>query len=100
MKHYEISVIASRRSRPVDLETASQRVGLHPDLIRELVGVHLVEATRDLSFDEAAMNRLRQIASLRAGEKMSFRTIRMVLRLVDRLEEAENELRYLREMSR
>lgn len=96
----EIVVISANAPDLVDLKTASQQTGLHPDLIAELVEVHLVLATASLQFDRRGLNRLHQIANLRDQDNLSFRMVRSIVRLIDRLETAEEELRSLREQSR
>ena len=54
----------------------------------------------DWEFDERAIYRLRQIDFLRQHHHTSLRVIRDILRLLDRLEEAELEVRRLREQLR
>jgi DNA-binding transcriptional MerR regulator len=87
------------------LETAAELTGVHRDLILEFARAELlpsVEAGGDesrLRFDEHAIYRLRQIDVLQKHHT-SLRVIRDILRLLDRIEEAELEIHRLRELLR
>ncbi|NNE91159.1 MAG: hypothetical protein HKN23_05890 [Verrucomicrobiales bacterium] len=101
----EITIPVSEPKRVVDLDAASQISGIHRELIRELVRGRLVRPIRSgetdrLLFDDRGLTRLRQIADLHFGEKLHFRTVRLIVRLLDRIEVAETELKYWRELNR
>lgn len=85
----------------IDLETASEASGMHPEMILEFVRSELVLiARKDRQgrpyFDEYAVCRLRQIQYLRESQSAHLHAIRLMLKLVDRAECAERELRQLR----
>lgn len=93
-------------SRFISLTRASELTGLHPEMILEFVRAGLVplaaphprSGTQD-GLDESALGRLHQIADLR-DDQVNLRTVRYIMRLLDRLETAEHELRILRERLR
>lgn len=81
---------------------ASMLTGFHPGQIEEFEKGGLVRrAGSDPSgrplFDEAGLCRLRLLSGLRQREKMSLRMTRLFCQLLDRLEQAEAEVRSLRE---
>ena len=89
----------------IDLESASRLSGMHPVMILEFVRAELVEAARvdregNPCFDEEAIFRLRQIEHMRTRQGAHLSTIRLVIRLIDRAESAERELRRLRNRMR
>ena len=92
-------------ARRFNLETAAKLTGVHRDIILEFARAELlpsVEVAGDearLRFDERAIYRLRQIDVLRRHHT-SLRVIRDILRLLDRIEEAELEIHRLRELLR
>jgi chaperone modulatory protein CbpM len=86
---------------PVDrlsLDVTARRSGVHPDLVRRLVALGLVEASRDrdgrLWFDPAAPATLARIQRLRAGLHLNYASVGLVLDLLERISELEAELRY------
>ena len=89
-----------------DLDTTAELSGVHRDLILEFTRAELLPTVRSgegesvWQFDERAIYRLRQIDSLRERHHTSLRVIRDILRLLDRLEDAEIEVRRLREQLR
>jgi hypothetical protein len=93
----------SQRFHSHDLLTTSRLTGLHEGLIVEFARGGLVSVSAEPNgsneprFDEKALCRLRQIAQLHQQQKVNLRTIKLIVRLLDRLEEAEKELRILRE---
>ena len=93
-------------ARWFDLDTTAELTGVHRDLILEFTRADLLSTVRageDESvwqFDERAIYRLRQIDSLRQRHHTSLRVIRDILRLLDRLEDTEMEVRRLREQLR
>jgi len=92
-------------ARRFNLESAAELSGVHRDLILEFARAELlpsVEAGGDesrLRFDEHAIYRLRQIDVLQKHHT-SLRVIRDILRLLDRIAEAELEIHRLRELLR
>lgn len=90
-----------------DLETAAELSGMHPGIILELVRSRIVTLTQireedpdSPRFDARAIYRLRQIAVLREERTLDMHSVRFVIGLIERLENAERELRELREKSR
>lgn len=88
-----------------DLETAAELSGLHPGIILELVRSRIVAHMRQDSpdsprFDALAIYRLRQIEVLREEKTLNMHSLRFVISLIERLENAQRELRELREKSR
>lgn len=82
-----------------DLLTTADLTGMHPEMILEFSRSRMVRSQPSANgaprFDQHAIFRLRQIATLRQHHSMRLRSIRLVLELVDRLEAAEAELRRL-----
>ena len=92
---------AAPHARDFTLASASELSGMHPEMILEFVRADLVHVTsRDRSgapvFREHDIARLRQIELLRSADRVSLRTIRHLMKLEDRLDAAERELRILR----
>lgn len=93
-------------ARYFDLDTTAELSGVHRDLILEFTRAELLSSVRSgedesgWQFDERAIYRLRQIDTLRQRHHTSLRVIRDILRLLDRLEDSEMELRRLREQLR
>lgn len=89
----------------IDLDAASQASGMHPEMILEFVRSELVFIARQDRqgrpyFDEQAVYRLRKIQYLRESQNAHLQTVRIILKLVDRAEAAERELRELRDRLR
>lgn len=87
-----------------DLETAAELSGIHPGVILELVRSRVLARIQEIEsesdsprFDARAIYRLRQIEVLREDRTLSMHTVRFVIGLIERLENAERELRTLRE---
>jgi chaperone modulatory protein CbpM len=83
--------------RRMDLESFARRSGLHPDLVRRLVALGLVEATTDASGDWwLADNQLvvaARIQRLRAGFALNYAALGLVIDLLDRIAELESAAR-------
>jgi len=80
------------------LRAASRISGMHPDMIPEVARARLVVvAERDGAglpfFDRRALERLELIQYLRLQQRANLRTVRMIVRLIERAERAERELR-------
>lgn len=85
------------RRRQLDLETFARACDLHPELVRRLVALGLVDAWRDHSGDlwfapqsVAAAGRLER---LRLGLSLNYASLGVVVDLLDRIAELEAELR-------
>jgi|GEM_PF-1387525 len=86
----------------VDLDSASQLSGMHPEMILEvaraqLVFASIIDVSGDSYFDCVAIARLRLIEHLRVGQRAHMRTIRLIIQLTDRAESAERDLHQIRE---
>lgn len=88
-----------RSVRGFSLSTASELTGLHPEFIEEILRASFVHAADPAGtvFDERGLCRLRQIADLHHRQGLNLRTVKLIVDLLDRLEDAEVELRALRE---
>lgn len=86
-----------------DLRAAAEASGMHPEMIREFQRARVVHAVNDNEdgdcyFDEHGIRRLRHIEYLRSDRHLSLHVICLLLRLLDRAERAEAELKRLREL--
>ncbi|MFJ1914496.1 chaperone modulator CbpM [Streptomyces sp. NPDC088147] len=83
--------------RGLSLESVARRSGMHPEMVRRLVTLGLVDATRDpagrLRFDRSAPRTLARIQRLRAGLPLNYASIGLVLDLLDRIGRLEAALR-------
>jgi hypothetical protein len=88
-----------RRSRIdlLDLEAFAGRARLHPELVRRLIALGLVEAQRDpangLWLAPAQLATVARIQRLRAGFSLNYAAVGLVLDLLDRIEDLEAALR-------
>ena len=85
-----------------DLDRAAELSGMHPEMIVEFLRAGVIHPTGDeseagLQFDQTMIGRMRQIEHLRTNENISLRLICHIVRVLDRLEDSERELRILRE---
>ena len=83
-------------SRPRPSGTAGS-AGLHPELVRRVVKLGLVQATRDsageLWFTRAELVTVARIQRLRTGLSLNWAAIGLVLDLLDRIDVLERDLR-------
>jgi len=85
--------------RPVrlDLETFARATATHPELIRRLVALGLVDADRDaagqLWFSPAQLAVVARIQRLRAGFALNYAAVGLVTDLLDRIAVLETALR-------
>jgi chaperone modulatory protein CbpM len=81
----------------LSLEGFAGRAGLHPELVRRLVALGLVQASRDqagrLWFAPAELVTVARIQRLRAGLSLNYAAIGLVLDLLDRIDVLERALR-------
>ncbi|MFD6162879.1 chaperone modulator CbpM [Nocardia sp. NPDC060256] len=78
------------------LDEFSRRSGLHPDMVRRLVALGLLDGARegtDLRFEPAAVAVVARIQRLRSGLGLNYAAIGLVLDLLDRIEELEADPR-------
>ena len=85
------------RPARLDLETFARAAAVHPDLIRRLVALGLVDADRDtageLWFSPAQLRVVARIQRLRAGFALNYAAIGLVTDLLDRIVVLEAALR-------
>ncbi|MCU1457008.1 MAG: hypothetical protein JWL73_1100 [Actinomycetia bacterium] len=81
----------------LDLETFSRRISMHPDLVRRLVALGLLEAQRDaageLCFPPSQLAAASRIQRLRAGFNMNYAAVGLVMDLLDRIDVLERAVR-------
>ena len=88
-----------RRSRAplLDLDTFATRARLHPELVRRLVALGLLEAHSDAAdrwwLAPAELATAARIQRLRAGFSLNYAAVGLVLDLLDRIEALEAALR-------
>ena len=92
------------RSARLNLEAFARATGTHPDLIRRLVALGLLEADRDAAGDlwfapsqVAAMGRVQR---LRAGFGLNYAAVGLVTDLLDRITVLETALQEARRPGR
>jgi chaperone modulatory protein CbpM len=95
---------ALARPARLDLETFARAAAVHPDLIRRLVTLGLVDADRDaagqLWFSPAQFAVIARIQRLRAGFALNYAAIGLVTDLLDRIAVLETALRSNRQPGR
>ncbi len=97
-----------RAARPslerLSLEEFAALSGLHPDLIRRLVALGLIEAYRDpagqLWFFRSELAAVARVQRLRAGFALNYAAIGLVTDLLDRIAALEAALRTYRRPGR
>jgi len=98
-----VSYALARPARParLDLETFARAAAVHPDLVRRLVALGLVDADRDaagqLWFSSAQFAVTARIQRLRAGFALNYAAIGLVTDLLDRIAVLETALRSSRQ---
>ena len=85
------------RSARLSIEEFALLSGLHPDLIRRLVALGLIDADRDtageLWFSRGELTALARVQRLRAGFALNYAAIGLVTELLDRIAVLEAALR-------
>jgi chaperone modulatory protein CbpM len=84
-------------ARQMDLDAFARAGGLHPDVVRRLVALGLLEPYQDragtLWFPTAQLLTLARIQRLRAGFSLNYAAVGLVIDLLDRVAELESALR-------
>ena len=94
------------RIRParLSLDEFAVATGLHPDLIKRLLALGVVEATRDpagdLWFSRSQVAAVARVQRLRAGFALNYAAISLVTDLLDRIAVLEAALRGARRPGR
>ncbi len=91
------ALIRARRETRLDLGTFARASGTHPELIRKLVALGLLEARQDpageLWFPPGQLAALGRVQRLHAGFAMNYAAIGLVTDLLDRIAALEEALR-------
>ena len=88
---------ALTRPYRLSLESYAQVTGVHPDLVRRLVVLGLLEATRDAQgawwFNPTQVKEMARIQRLRMSLNLGYCAIGLVVELLDRIAELERAQR-------
>ncbi len=91
------TLVRRSRAQLMDADTFARRARLHPELVRRLVALGLLEAERDaggrLWLAPTELATVARIQRLRAGFSINYAAVGLVLDLLDRIEELEAALR-------
>ena len=92
------------RSARLSLDEFAAMTGVHPDLLRRLVVLGIIEARRDsageLWFSRSQLAEVARMQRLRAGFALNYAAIALVTDLLDRITELEAALRAARRPGR
>ena len=85
------------RAPRLDLDEFAAAAGLHPDLVRKLVALGILDASRDsagrLWFARAELTQVGRIQRLRAGFALNYAATGLVIDLLDRIAVLEAAMR-------
>ena len=91
---------ALARPHRLSLDSYAQLAGVHPELVRRLVALGLLEVTRDaqgrLWFDPSQVKEMARIQRLRTSLNLSYCAVGLVVELLDRIAELERAQRRTR----
>jgi len=92
---------ALARPNRLGLDTFARVTGVHPELIRRLLALGLLETTRDAEggpwFDTAEVRAMARIQRLHNGLNLSYAALGLVIDLLDRIEQLERLERHHRQ---
>jgi chaperone modulatory protein CbpM len=84
------------RPQGLDLDAFARTTGLHPDLVRRLMALGLLEPDRDAAgrprFTRRHLTAVARIQRLRAGFALNYAALGLVLDLLDRVAQLEAAL--------
>jgi chaperone modulatory protein CbpM len=87
------STYALTRPHRLDLDTYARLTGVHPELIRRLVALGLLESTRDaaggLWFETTQVRAMARIQRLHNGLLLNYAALGVVIDLLDRIAQLE-----------
>jgi hypothetical protein len=85
------------RTQLMDVESFARATGLHPELVRRLVSLGVLDATRDaageLRLPPAQLAAAARIQRLRAAFSLNYAALGLVMDLLDRIDVLERALR-------
>ena len=88
---------ALARPYRLSLDSYAGVTGVHPELVRRLVAIGLLEVTRDaqgrLWFDPSQVREMARIQRLRMSLNLGYSAIGLVVELLDRIAELEKRQR-------
>ena len=88
---------ALARPHRLSLDSYAQATGVHPELVRRLVALGLLEVTRDahgrLWFHPSQVREMARIQRLRMSLNLGYSAIGLVVELLDRIAELERTQR-------
>ena len=88
---------ALARPYRLSLDSYGQATGVHPELVRRLVALGLLEVSRDaqgrLWFDPSQVREMARIQRLRMSLNLGYSAIGLVVELLDRIAELERKQR-------
>ncbi|MGH1562588.1 chaperone modulator CbpM [Mumia sp. DW29H23] len=92
-----VTQFALARPSRLSLESYAQLTGVHPELVRRLVALGLLDVTRDaqgrLWFNPSQVKEMARIQRLRMSLNLSYCAIGLVVELLDRIAELEKAQR-------
>jgi chaperone modulatory protein CbpM len=92
------------RSASLNLEAFARATGTHPDLVRRLVTLGILDAHRDVGgqlwFAPSQVAVLGRVQRLRAGLGLNYAAVGLVTDLLDRIADLEAALREARQQGR
>jgi chaperone modulatory protein CbpM len=81
----------------LSLDSYARLTGVHPDLVRRLVAMGLLEVSRDgrgrLWFDPTQVRAMARIQRLHLGLNLSYASLGLIVDLLDRVSELERSSR-------
>jgi DNA-binding transcriptional MerR regulator len=87
------TALARRMPFGIDIEAFARATGLHPEMVRRLVDLGLLDpvrdATGDLRFPPAQVAVASRLMRLRAGFSLNYAALALVCDLLDRIAELE-----------
>ncbi|MEV7010871.1 chaperone modulator CbpM [Streptosporangium sp. NPDC051022] len=85
------------RPERLDIESFARVTGTHPELVRRLVALGVLDAQRDaagrLWFPASQLAAMARLQRLRAGFALNYAALGLVVDLLDRIAELENAAR-------
>jgi hypothetical protein len=94
---YALIPLARSGDRRLSLDAFARATGTHPDLVRRLVALGVVEAERDragqLWFTPDEVGALARVQRLRAGFALNYAAVGLVTDLLDRIAALQAALR-------